>query len=41
VVRAAGGVIGNWRGETDFSEGQVLAAATRELFEEAVGVLSA
>jgi histidinol phosphatase-like enzyme (inositol monophosphatase family) len=41
VVRAAGGVIGNWRGEADFSEGQVLAAATRDLFEEAVGVLSA
>lgn len=39
VVRAAGGVIGNWRGEDDFSDGQVLAAATPELFEEAVGVL--
>jgi myo-inositol-1(or 4)-monophosphatase len=41
VVRAAGGVIGNWRGEPDFGDGQVLAAATRELFEEAVRVLSA
>jgi histidinol phosphatase-like enzyme (inositol monophosphatase family) len=41
VVRAAGGVIGNWRGEDDFSDGQVLAAATRELFDEAVGVLNA
>ena len=41
VVRAAGGVIGNWRGEDDFSDGQVLAAATRDLFEEAVGVLAA
>jgi len=41
VVRAAGGVIGNWRGEDDFSEGQVLAAATPELFEEAVRVLRA
>jgi myo-inositol-1(or 4)-monophosphatase len=39
VVRAAGGVIGNWRGEADFSDGQVLAAATPELFEEAVGTL--
>lgn len=39
VVRAAGGVIGNWRGELDFSEGQVLAAATRELFDEAVKTL--
>lgn len=41
VVRAAGGVIGNWRGEDDFSDGQVLAAATRELFDEAVRVLAA
>jgi myo-inositol-1(or 4)-monophosphatase len=41
VVRGAGGIIGNWRGEDDFGEGQVLAAATPELFEEAVGVLSA
>ena len=40
VVRAAGGVIGNWRGEADFSEGRVLAAATQELFDEAVGVLT-
>lgn len=39
VVRAAGGVIGNWRGEDDFSDGQVLAAATRALFEEAVALL--
>ena len=41
VVRAAGGVIGNWRGEADFSEGQVLAAASPELFEEAVQILAA
>lgn len=41
VVRAAGGVIGNWRGEDDFSDGQVLAAATPKLFEEAVRVLAA
>ena len=41
VVRAAGGVIGNWRGEDDFSDGQVLAAATPALFEEAVGLFSA
>lgn len=39
VVRAAGGVIGNWRGEDDFGEGRVLAAATPELFEEAVRTL--
>jgi histidinol phosphatase-like enzyme (inositol monophosphatase family) len=41
VVRAAGGVIGNWRGQADFTDGQVLAAATPELFEEAVRVLRA
>jgi myo-inositol-1(or 4)-monophosphatase len=39
VVRAAGGIIGNWRGEDDFSEGQVLAAATPDLFGEAVRML--
>jgi myo-inositol-1(or 4)-monophosphatase len=41
VVRAAGGVIGNWRGGEDVSEGQVLAAATRDLFDEAVRALAA
>ncbi len=41
VVRAAGGVIGNWRGEDVYEEGQVLAAATPELFEEAVRLLGA
>ena len=41
VVRAAGGMIGNWRGEDDYSEGRVLAAATPELFEEAVRLLAA
>ena len=39
VVRGAGGVIGNWRGGEDMSGGDVLAAASRELFEEAVAVL--
>lgn len=39
VVRGAGGVIGNWRGEDDFSAGQVVAAATRELFDEAVAIM--
>ena len=41
VVRGAGGVIGNWRGGEDLSGGDVLAAASRELFDEAVGVLAA
>jgi myo-inositol-1(or 4)-monophosphatase len=39
VLRGAGGVIGNWRGEDDFSEGKVVAAATPALFEEAVRLL--
>ena len=40
VVRGAGGVIGNWRGGGDMSGGDVLAAATRELFDEAVALLA-
>ena len=36
VVRGAGGVVGNWRGEDGFSSGQVVAAATPALFEQAV-----
>jgi histidinol phosphatase-like enzyme (inositol monophosphatase family) len=40
VIRAAGGVIGNWRGEQDFAQGQVLAAATPRLFEAAVAALA-
>ena len=39
VVRGAGGVVGNWRGGSDLSEGQLLAAATRDLFDAAVKVL--
>jgi myo-inositol-1(or 4)-monophosphatase len=39
VVRGAGGLIGNWRGEDDFSAGQVIAAATQELFDEAVAAV--
>jgi myo-inositol-1(or 4)-monophosphatase len=39
VVRGSGGVIGNWSGDDDFSAGQVLAAATPALFEEAVALL--
>lgn len=39
VVRGAGGVIGNWRGEDDFAEGAVVAAASRPLFDEAVALL--
>jgi len=41
VVRAAGGAIGDWSGGSDFAEGQLIAAATRKLFEEAVEMLRA
>lgn len=41
VVRGAGGVIGNWQGGEDLSGGAIVAASTRELFEEAVGLLGA
>ncbi len=36
LVRAAGGAIGDWRGGEDFGGGRLIAAATRELYEEAV-----
>lgn len=36
VVRGAGGMIGNWRGGDDLSGGDVLAAATPDLFEQAL-----
>ena len=41
VVRGAGGLIGNWRGGGDMSGGDVLAAASRTLFDEAISVLQA
>lgn len=41
VVRGAGGVIGDWSGGSDFSEGKVVAAASEALFEEAVRLLAA
>jgi len=40
VIRGAGGVVGNWRGGADLGEGQILAAATQELFDAAVAVLA-
>jgi histidinol phosphatase-like enzyme (inositol monophosphatase family) len=39
VIGAAGGLVGNWQGGEDLSDGSVVAAATRELFEEAVTLL--
>jgi myo-inositol-1(or 4)-monophosphatase len=41
VVRGSGGVIGNWSGGDDFTAGQIVAAATPRLFEEAVTLLRA
>lgn len=40
VIFAAGGHIGDWHGGSDFLLGQVVAAATRELYDEAVALLS-
>lgn len=40
VISGAGGVIGNWRGGADLGAGQVLAAATPELFDQAVALLA-
>jgi myo-inositol-1(or 4)-monophosphatase len=39
VVRGSGGAIGNWSGGDDFTAGQIVAAATPDLFEEAVELL--
>ena len=41
VIRNTGGVIGNWSGGADLSAGDVLAAATPALFEEALRTLHA
>jgi myo-inositol-1(or 4)-monophosphatase len=38
VVRGAGGLVGNWRGENEFGAGQIVAAATPALFEQAVAI---
>jgi myo-inositol-1(or 4)-monophosphatase len=40
VVRGAGGVVGNWEGDADCSGGRLVAAATRELFDETVATLA-
>ena len=39
VVRGAGGVIADWQGGDDYEGGQVIAASTPELFEEARTVM--
>lgn len=40
VIRAAGGYIGDWTGGSDFAAGDVIAAASRELYDEAVALLA-
>jgi myo-inositol-1(or 4)-monophosphatase len=40
VIRGAGGVVGNWEGGPDLSDGRIVAAATRELFDEVVEAIA-
>jgi myo-inositol-1(or 4)-monophosphatase len=40
VVRGAGGWIGDWDGGEDFSGGRVIAAGSRALYEEVVGLVN-
>lgn len=40
VVRGAGGTIGDWQGGQDFGPGRVVAAASRELYGQAVALLA-
>jgi myo-inositol-1(or 4)-monophosphatase len=40
VIAGAGGYIADWRGGTDFARGDVIAAATRQLYDEAVALLA-
>lgn len=39
VVRGAGGVVGDWLGGTNFSAGNLIAAASRQLYEAAVAIM--
>lgn len=40
IIEASGGTMGNWEGGADLSSGRVIAAATRALYYEAVGLLA-
>lgn len=40
LIRAAGGHVGNWVGGNDFAEGKLIAAASSELYEEAVELIA-
>lgn len=39
LVRAAGGIVGNWSGGRDMGSGQIVAAASQPLFDEAIALL--
>ncbi|MCY7280479.1 MAG: histidinol phosphate phosphatase [Sphingomonas bacterium] len=39
VVRGAGGHFGDWEGGSDFTRGRVIAASTKQLYEETVALL--
>lgn len=41
LVSASGGTIGDWRGGQTYAGGKVIAASTRDLFEEALSYLEA
>jgi myo-inositol-1(or 4)-monophosphatase len=40
VVRFAGGHVGDWAGGEDFASGRLIAAATRELYDAAAGIMA-
>jgi myo-inositol-1(or 4)-monophosphatase len=40
IILCAGGHVGDWSGNEDFGGGRLVAAASRELYDEAVAVLS-
>ena len=40
VVRGAGGVVGNWRGGADLGAGDLVAAASQPLFDQAIASLN-
>jgi myo-inositol-1(or 4)-monophosphatase len=40
VIRGAGGTIGNWSGGEDLGGGDVVAAATRSLYDRAIALLA-
>jgi myo-inositol-1(or 4)-monophosphatase len=40
VVRGAGGVVGDWRGGSDLSQGAIVAAANPILYDQAISLLN-